>query len=180
MMDEAPADRLSWDVSTPPGWGMSDVKTDDSSTRIVAMSQDSEPPPDPNATEVVTARIQYAALVVLIVGILAYGGSLLLPRLFKSGAPPPDTPVAAEPSPAAAPPQQPRCRHGFGDCDWAGLHSSQPGCHNGVGACDWAGLHSPPPRCQAGGAGCDSAALQPAQPRCRYGVGTCGWGKKSR
>jgi hypothetical protein len=156
---------------------MSEAETDDSSTGIAAMSEDFEPPLETHAPEFATAWIQYAALVVLIVAILAYGGSLLWPRLFKSSAPTTDTPVASEPAPAVVPPPQPRCRHGFGDCDWAGLHSPQPHCHNGVGACDWAKLHSPP-RCQNGGAGCDSAALQPAQPRCRYGVGACDWGRK--
>jgi hypothetical protein len=139
---------------------MSEAETDDSSTRIVAMSGDLGPSPDTTAPEFEASRFQYGALVLLVVAILAYGGSLLLPKLFKSAASTTDAAVTGETSPAALPPPQPRCHLGFGACDWAGLHSPRPRCHNGVGACDWTGLNSPPPRCH-------------------YGVGACDWGRTS-
>ena len=138
---------------------------------------DPEPHPEPAARQFETAYFQLGILLLLVVGLLVYVGTLLLPMLFRSTSPSTDAPVAGDVAPAGPPPQH-SCRHGFGVCDWAGLHSLRPSCHNGVGTCDWAGLQSPQPRCPDGGAGCDSAALQPTQPRCRYGVGACSWGRR--
>jgi hypothetical protein len=125
------------------------------------MAGDPEPAPEPNAPGFATTPFRYGIFVGLIaLGFLAYGGMLLLPRLFESAAPTTDVPVMADPSPAFLPPPQPRCRHGAGACDWAGLQSPRPGCHNGVGMCYWGGLQSP-------------------QLRCHFGVGTCEWARKS-
>jgi hypothetical protein len=145
---------------------------------IIAMPGDAEPPPETNAPKFTIARFQYGILVLLIVGTLGYGGALLLSRLFKSDAPTTDAPVTGDLSVAEPVPPQPRCRYGFGVCDWAGLRSPRPRCHNGVGTCDWARLGSPPPHCHDGDAACDSAELEPPQPRCHYGVGTCAWGRR--
>jgi hypothetical protein len=144
---------------------MTGVDTDDTSTQITAMSEDSGPPPEPDAPKFATAEFRYGIFVSLIVGCLVYGGTLLLPRLFKSAPPTTDAPAPAmgDVSPAGPASPQPRCRYGLGACDWAGLHLPRPPCHGGVGACDWAGLQSP----------------QPPQPHCHYGVGRCDWAKKS-
>jgi hypothetical protein len=144
--------------------------------RIIAMSGDLEPPPEPNPPKFATAQFRYGIFVSLIaLGFLAYGDT---PRLFESAAPTTDVPVMRDPSPAGLPSPQPRCRYGFGACDWAALQSPRPRCHDGVGACDWAGLQPPQPRCHDGGGACDSAGLQSPQPRCHYGVGTCDWARK--
>jgi hypothetical protein len=160
---------------------MTEVDTEDASTRTIAMSgEEPESPSTPDAApKFAMAEFQYGIFVSLLVGCLVYGGTWLVPWLFKRAAPTTDAPAMSDVSPAGPASPQPRCRFGFGSCDWAGLHAPQPPCHGGVGACDWGGLHSPQPRCHDGAGKCDSAELRSPQPRCRYGVGRCDWAKKS-
>src|ERR1700761_5623874 len=110
-----------------------------------------------------TAEFRYGIfLVLLVVGVLAYGATWV-PRLFRSAAPSseasvaPPAPAPVEVPPAhEVPPAPSSCFLGVGaGCDWAGLRTPRPGCYHGVGKCHWGfepaapdnkvALQSPPP-----------------------------------
>jgi hypothetical protein len=98
-----------------------------------------------------TAEFRYSIfLVLLLVGVLAYGATWV-PRLFKSAAPSSEASVAPAPQPAEIPPgpavlpAPSGCHLGVGaGCDWAGLLTPRPGCYHGVGKCGWGGFRSTP------------------------------------